>query len=227
MLLAACVKFDTTPPDIYHPTLSANQEITAGDTLALDFMLVDNRALSHYLWQWEPDSSDHPQWLGQYLVPPFQYYVTGNLSGNTVQLKQILPVPDSVAAGAYLFRLEATDQAGNTGRVTIPLKIASDLDAEAPRFHSPFVPDSVSINATFWFSDSLTDNQQLGLLELKLEPLAGSGSLYLLDFFLTGTQATGPWTIVAPAQPGTYRLTATLRDWINNKSTWKKNIVIE
>ena len=226
-MVFSCKKQDTRPPVIYHPNIHNADHFTDGDTLLIKVTLTDNTALSSYNFSIIPDSNDHLKYAGQYLIHPFEYAKNFTIEGNTIMREDTIFIDTGIAAGGYKLILSSNDKSGLSQEDSIALTFSNHKDIELPAFNHTELTDSAHIISVFYFSDTLTDNLKLNSLHFDLIPEDKNLKTWSWTFLLNGNKSEGPWALVAPPDAGSYTLKIYVRDWVNNKRSLSRPIIID
>lgn len=195
-----------------------------GDTLYWEGTVVDNEQLTQVALSVSPQF-DSLTPLAQ-ILPPYQWDSTWLVEGNTYFLSLESLLGDSAAAGDYVLRVSATDEAGNVGARVRNLRWSSKYDGAAPTIDSVVVPDSVLQGTPLSVYFEGSDSVALSYAILRVERLATAAIVADSVIALGGGQQAVALDLPLNGPVGSYRLRLIVADWANNRKSQTFNLLV-
>lgn len=203
---------DSSVPDIYWKAPANGATFHTGDTIWLDWTLVDDRQMERYTWQ--IFAGFDTLTLPAAIIEPYSQLSSAAISGNTIFVQDTLQLPDSIAAGTYIVSLAATDAGGNTNTMQRRLTFTIRADEQLPQWDTLWVQDSVKVGEALTIFGIPSDSTALGYVGMALEEDDKERLRWQQP--LSGQRDTLQQQMTLNVSPGLYQLRVLLGDWANN-----------
>lgn len=178
---------------------------TTGSDIILNLEFSDDSNLSQYKIDIHNNFDCHAH--GRVAASSWQLLKIENISGKTVNVEEVIRVPEDVLAGDYHLQILCLDALGNEAEPVIySVKVENAID-NIPPVLSLSEPSSGSVSiakgADLNFKGTVTDNHSLanGKIEITYTDPGGTEFFPIQEFFpeIQGTEAAIDLTFVVPA----------------------------
>ncbi len=200
--------------------------VQTGSEIVLNLQFSDNRNLSQYKVDIHNNFDCHSH--GRIAASAWQLLKIENITGQTVAVEEVLPVPEDALAGDYHLQILCLDALGNEATPLIySIKVENSID-NVPPVLSLTEPSSASVSVAkgndLTFRGTVSDNYSIanGKIEITYTDPEGTEFFPLQEFF---SEASGKeadfdlkFTVPSSAVSGKHTFRVKTYDTYNNSS---------
>ncbi len=208
--------------DLADPTITVNspadgRAFESGDDIPITVTFSDDVALRKYTIAVSSSITDSP-------IDPYSAEITEDLTGELELVETTLSIPVDVASGNYSLTFDLKDDNGKDAEqvaLDISIQNSSDKSAPAVTVTAPDVSSTLRLSAgdIFSVSGTVTDNLDLHKFVIEMTNKEDGDVLSTDTFEVDGASHSFEQNLPSPPNPGSYLVTMSAVDKVNNRSS--------
>lgn len=216
IIFSSCKKQDKTPPSIYILDPEINSKARSGSQMPVQVTITDDREIAYYEIEISIGTDNDRDEAK--IIAPFYFGQLYPVNTNTVIQKDSLFIVDTVAAGDYIFTVNAVDLSGNFSMDSVQFNLESNADTLAPVIDSLLFPDTIIMQNGLEFYVGFSDDISLAYYFIEITDNESGNNLLYRKYFANGTNFANNHLEPVSIDTGRHLIKVQVRDWANNKT---------